>query len=211
MGLIQVSCNPFKEKKLKDINLGEIAKEVLVSHEDRLRPFMVSLEGIKRELEYSQDWKKMSKDEGPNYAGVGFKSSDLDAFYKDTIFVERNGELVKTEINDEIRKYMDMTYEKMNGEERDVLRKYKVPALELIYRNSGGHPSITNIQGFNFLKYDLDNLRKNYGVEKYTEVMKKVARDFINNLKDKIQKYKQGSEIEYMNTGIELKGHDTNE
>lgn len=211
MGLIQVSCNPFKEKKLKDINLGEIAKEVLVSHEDRLRPFMVSLEGIKRELEYSQDWKKMSKDEGPDYAGVGFKSSDLDAFYKDTIFVERNGELVKTEINDEIRKYMDMTYEKMNGEERDVLRKYKVPALELIYRNSGGHPSITNIQGFNFLKYDLDNLRKNYGVEKYTEVMKKVARDFINNLKDKIQKYKQGSEIEYMNTGIELKGHDTNE
>lgn len=211
MGLIQVSCNPFKEKKLKDINLGEIAKEVLVSHEDRLRPFMVSLEGIKRELEYSQDWKKMSKDEGPNYVGVGFKSSDLDAFYRDAIFVEKNGELVKTEINDEIRKYMDMTYEKMNGEERDVLRKYKVPALELIYRNSGGHPSITNIQGFNFLKYDLDNLRKNYGVEKYTEVMKKVARDFINNLKDKIQKYKQGIEIEYMNTGIELKGHDANE
>lgn len=211
MGLIQVSCNPFKEKKLKDINLGEIAKEVLASHEDRLRPFMISLEGIKRELEYSQDWKKMSKDEGPGYVGVGFKSSDLDAFYKDTIFVERNGELVKTEINDEIRKYMDMTYERMNGEERDILKKYKVPALELIYRNSGGHPSITNIQGFNFLKYDLDNLRKNYGVEKYTEVMKKVARDFINNLKDKIQKYKQGSEIEYMNTGIELKGNDTNE
>lgn len=211
MGLIQVSCNPFKEKKLKDINLGEIAKEVLASHEDRLRPFMISLEGIKRELEYSQDWKKMSKDEGPGYVGVGFKSSDLDAFYKDTIFVERNGELVKTEINDEIRKYMDMTYERMNGEERDILKKYKVPALELIYRNSGGHPSITNIQGFNFLKYDLDNLRKNYGVEKYTEVMKKVARDFINNLKDKIQKYKQGSEIEYMSTGIELKGHDTNE
>src|ERR1035437_3243955 len=29
MGLIQVSCNPFKEKLLKEINLGAIAKEVL--------------------------------------------------------------------------------------------------------------------------------------------------------------------------------------
>lgn len=211
MGLIQVSCNPFKEKKLKDINLGEIAKEVLASHEERLKPFMASLEGVKRELEYSQDWKKMSKEEGPDYSGVGFKTSDLEAFYKDSIFVEKDGELVKTPINDEIRKYMDMTYEKMTGQDRDVLKKYKIPVLELIYRNSGGHPSITNIQGFNFLKYDPENLKKIYGTEKYTEVMKKIARDFINNLKDKIEKFKQGSQIEYKETGIQLKGQDTNE
>jgi len=211
MGLIQVSCNPFREKKLKDINLGEIAKEVLSTHEERLKPFMVSLEGVKRELEYSQDWKKMSKDEGPSYMGVGFKTSDLEAFYKDTIFVERNGELVKTPINDEIREYMDKTYENMTFDEKEVLKKYKIPALELIYRNSGGHPSITNIQGFNFLKYDTGSLKANYDVEKYTEVMKRVARDFINNLKDKIKKFKEGGDVEYKETGIQLKGQDTNE
>ena len=33
MGLLQVSCNPFKEKALKEIHLGEIAKEVLAKHE----------------------------------------------------------------------------------------------------------------------------------------------------------------------------------
>ena len=44
MGLLQVSCNPFKEKKLKEIDLGEIAKEVLAKHESILKRFYVSLE-----------------------------------------------------------------------------------------------------------------------------------------------------------------------
>ena len=41
--------------------------------------------------------------------------------------------------------------------------------------------------------------------------MKKFARDFINNLKDKISKFESGHHIEYKSTDIDLKGQDTNE
>jgi len=211
MGLIQVSCNPFKEKKLKDINLGEISKEVISSHLDKFQNIHIPLEGIKRELEYSQDWKKMSKEEGTGYMGVGFRSSDLEAFYSDCIYEEKNGELVKIEINDEIKKYMDLTYEKMDGSQRSFLEKYKIPLIELITRNSGGHPSITNIQGFSFMKYDRKSTKKLYETDKYTDVMRKFARDFINNLKDKVKEFESGKSIEYINTEIDLKGQNTNE
>jgi hypothetical protein len=211
MGLIQVSCNPFKEKKLKNINLGEIAKEIISTQFDNFSKMFIPLEGIKRELEYSQDWKKMAKEEGPNYVGVGFRSSDLEAFYADCIYENKNGEMVKVQINDEIRKNMDLTYEKMNGENRSVLSKYKIPLIDLITKNSGGHPSITNIQGFNFMKYDKKYLKEVYKTEKYTDVMKKIARDFINNLKEKVQKFESGEDIKYAETNIELKGQDTNE
>jgi hypothetical protein len=92
MGLIQVSCNPFKEKMLKDINLGEIAKEVIAKHQPILTKILVSLDCIKKEFETSQDWKKMQKEEGPDYVGVGFKYSDLEAFYNDCVY--KNSELV---------------------------------------------------------------------------------------------------------------------
>lgn len=211
MGLIQVSCNPFKEKKLKNINLGEISKEVISSHLSRLENIFIPLEGVKRELEYSQDWKKMSKEEGGGYSGVGFKSSDLEAFYSDCLYEEKDGKLSKISINDDIKKYMDMTYEKMDGDQKSFLEKYKIPLIELISRNSGGHPSITNIQGFSFMKYDKKSIKEFYNTEKYTDVMKTVARDFINNLKDKVSKFESGEDIKYLDTSIQLKGQDANE
>jgi hypothetical protein len=61
MGLIQVSCNPFKEKKLQDINLGEIAKEVLGKYESVFKRYFISLEAIKQVYETSQDWNQMQK------------------------------------------------------------------------------------------------------------------------------------------------------
>jgi len=57
MGLIQVSCNPFKEKKLKDIDLGKIAKQVVAKHKPILTKILISLDCIKKEFETSQDWK----------------------------------------------------------------------------------------------------------------------------------------------------------
>lgn len=211
MGLIQVSCNPFKEKKLKDINLGEIAKEVMSKYKSNFEKIYIPLEGVKRELEYSQDWKKMSKEEGPEYSGVGFRSSDLKAFYSDCVYEEIDGKMILlNELPKDLSDYMDLTYEKMDGSERNFLRRFKVPLMELVNRNSGGHPSITNISGFNFMKYDKDSLGKMYKTEKYTDLMKTVARDFINTLKDKIKKLESGEKIEYV-SDVEFSGQDTNE
>jgi len=212
MGLLQVSCNPFKEKKLKEINLGEIAKEVLAKHESVLKRFYVSLESLKKEFETSQDWKAMQKAEGEDYEGVGFRWTDLEAFYKDCMYEKKDGKIVNVDINNpELREYMDVSFSDLAPDQKTYLSNIKIPAWELIIRNSGGHPSITNISGFNFLKYNKPALKIAYNTEKYVDVLKTVAKDFVNVLKSKIDIANQGGEVEYDTKGVELLGQDTNE
>ena len=213
MGLVQVSCNPFKEKKLKNINLGEIAKEVMAKHELTLSKILVSLEHIKYEYETSQDWKKMAKEEGPDYSGVGFRFSDLNAFYKDCVFKKENGSFEKVQIDNDpkIKEYMDIVHGELSDDQKEFLKQYKISVWELMIRNSGGHPSITNVQGFGFLKYNKEALRAAYGTEKYTDMMKKFAREFVNNLKEKIDADRTGKEVIYNTAGVDFKGQDTNE
>jgi len=212
MGLIQVSCNPFKEKKLKKINLGEIAKEVLAKHQEMLSKYYISLESIKNELENSQDWKQMSRSEGDSYEGVGFRYSDLEAFYKDCVYKKEDKKIVNVDINDDkIKSTMDVLHKDMTQEQKEYLDTMKIPVWELIIRNSGGHPSITNISGLNFLKYNKQMMKIAYGVDKYVEVLKVIAREIVLNLKDKIDKVNKGDDISYDTKGVELLGQDTNE
>jgi hypothetical protein len=212
MGLIQVSCNPFKEKKLKEINLGEIAKEVMAKHQPVLSKILVSLDAIKKEFETSQDWKKMQKEEGPDYEGVGFKYSDLSAFYGDCVYSKIDGKWQISDISDSnLKSAMNIIYDNMKDSDKSILNSYRIPVWELVARNSGGHPSITNIQGFGFLKYNKTALQAAYETDKYTEVMKRVAREFVNNLKSKIDASEKGQEVSYDTGGVEFRGQDTNE
>lgn len=314
MGLIQVSCNPFKEKKLQDINLGEIAKEVLGKYESVFKRYFISLEAIKQVYETSQDWNQMQKAIGEEYDGIGFKFSDLEAFYMDCIYnkldkvvnilnkvVEidfvsvddvyenikiivnyntnnyifniKETELLKDFINDainadvdrysdligdvpssseskisskqiegaknnitnylkseklivskrdkitvfeglkdtKIKEAMDTNYSDLTYQQKNYLSSLKIPLWELIIRNSGGHPSITNISGLNFLAYNKQVMKIIYKTENYTDILKMIARDFVDNLKSKIDVVNDGKEVTYDTKGIELYGQDTNE
>lgn len=314
MGLIQVSCNPFKEKKLKDINLGEIAKEVLSGYESVFKRYFVSLEAVKRVYETSQDWKNMQKAIGEDYQGVGFKTSDLEAFYMDCIynkvdkkvtnllqkvleidlvavdedynniqvvldlagqgyvfgigetqkiadfiegaiagevagfspvvetpvgltttialkqvagaknnisnFLKSSGFVVSKRdkitifnnpLGDKLKSAMDTGYEQLTPEQKNYLSSLKIPVWELITRNSGGHPSITNIAGLNFLAYNREVMKLVYKTENYTDLLKKIAADFVLNLRDKVDIANRGDLITYDTGGVELLGQDTNE
>jgi len=166
------------------------------------------LDCIKKEFETSQDWKKMQKEEGPGYVGVGFKYSDLEAFYGDCTY--KDGKIVDIN-NQELKDSMNTIYDNLSTEQFSILKSYKISVWELITRNSGGHPSITNIQGWGFLKYNKDATMVAYETDKYTDVMKRVAREFVDNLKDKVESFEQGKAVQYDTKGIEFKGQDTNE
>jgi len=212
MGLIQVSCNPFREKRLKDIHLGEIAKEVLAKHENILKRFYIPVEGIKKEFETSQNWKAMQKAEGDDYRGVGFRFSDLEAFYKDCVYEMKDGKIEKVNIEqNNIMIAMNTTHTDLDYQQKSLLSKIKIPAWEIVTRNSGGHPSITNLSGINFLKYNKAALLKAYKTEKYVDVLKMIAHDFVEVLKTKIDVVNKGEEVNYDTKGVELLGQDTNE
>lgn len=221
MGLIQVSCNPFKDKILKDINLGDVQKSVLSFHKNKLNDFYITLESIKREYETSQDWKKMIKEEGEDVTLIGFKFSDLEAFYHDCIYLSENqvvdikdpdkeysiydNKVGSIDFNKEIiMNAMSTDYEKLSFEQKTVLENLAIPAWEIIDRNSGGHPSITNISGFNILNYDKPAMIRNYNTDKYTIVMKQIAREMVEELKRRIDIYKgSGEEVSNIEYGID--------
>ncbi len=316
MGLIQVSCNPFKEKALKDINLGEIAKEVLAIFEPKFKKYFISIKAIKEVYETSQDWKNQQKIKGEEFSGIGFKFSDLAAFYMDCIYqkgstgvkniidkvleidfransetyedidviINFNGEkfqfkvteylliseFVKLAVADrDISKFSDNSYKEgepfiselaqkrlggakdnisnllkkqnaivtsrdkimvfkplkdntivdsmnknysdLSYQELKYLDGLKIPVWELIIRNSGGHPSITNISGLNFLAYNKAAMKVGYNTEKYTDIMAMIVDKFINSLKEKINLAREGKLVTYDTKGVELLGQDINE
>lgn len=316
MGLIQVSCNPFKEKRLKDINLGEIAKEVLATFEPKFKKYFISIKAIKEIYETSQDWRNQQKIKGEEFSGIGFKFSDLAAFYMDCIYQKGQvgvkniidqvleiefrtnsevyedidviinfndekfqfkvtedqliSEFVKTAVaggdiskfssnpykegesfisdisqkqlegaknnisnllkrldvivasrdkimvfkplqDSRIVDYMNKNYSDLSEKELNYLDGLKIPVWELIIRNSGGHPSITNISGLNFLAYNKAAMKVGYNTDKYTDIMAMIVDKFINSLKEKIDLTREGKAVTYDTKGVELLGQDTNE
>ncbi|NBO22438.1 DHH family phosphoesterase, partial [bacterium] len=222
MGLIQVSCNPFKEKKLKDVNLGLIAKEVIGKFKKELASINVPLSDLKRINE--DEISKMRSRYGREYEGIGFTFGDLKAFYVDKVsyLPNRKSGDMKTkaylDLNDSsnqlvqvLKKCMDKPFDKWSEKEREGLYWVRISALDIIEANSGGHPSITNIQGLNYLGCRRDLLRRLFNTEDYTDVMKLIGDEFLENLRGKIEEIKRGEKPIYDDEGIEFKSDVANE
>jgi len=137
MGLLQVSCNPFKkERGLKGINLGEMAQEVLSKWESQLKDRLIPLSTIKWVSETSV---------GPE--SVGFTFKDFDAIYGDKFNGYENGDKAL----EKIENMMGKSFTELTDKEQELLDKITVNAWDLIQANSGGHKCITNISGLNYL------------------------------------------------------------
>ena len=137
MGLVQASCNPFKEDRaLKGINLADIAQEVLTKIEPQLRQHQIPVSVIKRIGETKADENS-----------IGFKTSDLFALYKDKL---NEMPPVDSPYYDKTVTIIDTPWQDLNESQKEVLDNITVSAWDVIQANSGGHKCITNISGLNF-------------------------------------------------------------
>lgn len=221
MGLIQVSCNPFKEKVLKQINLGAITTEVLEKYKFQLSNINVPISDIKRINE--DEISKMKTKYGSDYEPIGFSFGDLKSFYpksisylpnrksgdmktRETLDLSSDGPVVKM-----IKECMDKPFASWTKAEKDEMDWLRIPVLTIIQVNSGGHPAITNIQGLNYIGSRRDLLKRLFNTEDYTDVMKLLGDEFIKNLKSKIDDIKKGKEVEYQKSDVELSGGIANE
>lgn len=177
MGLVQASCNPFKkDRELKGVNLGEIAKEVISKWEGPLKTKMVPLSTIKWVSETSV-----------NPESVGFTYKDFEAIYGDKFMGNERGQ----EALDKVREMMGKPFNDLTEEEKSVLDKIEVPAWDIIMANSGGHKCITNISGLNYLGRSKRPPTERYKKQSeedspYVKFLKMVGEEFLQNLKKKI-------------------------
>lgn len=181
MGLLQVSCNPFKKnRELKGVNLGEIAQEVLSKWESQLKERKVPLSVIKWVSETSV-----------NPESVGFTFKDFQAVYGDRFMKSERGEEALTRIQE----LMEKPFKSLSENEKELLDEIKVSAWDIIQANSGGHKCITNISGLNYLGR---GNRPPKGSHRYNEhedspsvkFTKMLGSDFFRKLKEKIAESK---------------------
>jgi hypothetical protein len=137
MGLVQASCNPFKKQiSIDNINLGDVAQEVISRWEDKLKDRKVPLSTIKWVSETSVTPES-----------VGFTFNDFNAIYGEKFENFDNG----GQALNKVRKLMEIPFSELTEEDKELLDKIKVSAWDIIQANSGGHPCVTNLSGLNYL------------------------------------------------------------
>ena len=143
MGLVQASCNPFKEERsLKGVNLGEIAQEVLEKYKSVLENEKITVDRIK--------WTSERKTEE---FSAGFGLSDLKAFYGDNVKgIDLNQDSSYVNLFKDI---MDKPQNKLSNKQQKILKSGWVSAWDIIQANSGGHKCITNISGIMYLPKEM--------------------------------------------------------
>ena len=223
IGLLQVSCNPFVEKRLKNIDLGEIAKEAISNFKNKLEKIRIPITSIKQinEMEINKIRKKSG---GTDYIPIGFTFDDLKESYKNCIFFLPNREsgdlktLAKLDIDDMdnplvemIKRCMSKEFSTWTDQEIEELSWIRIPVWDIIIINSGGHKSITNLMGFNYMWARKDLMKILFNTDNYSVVMRYVRNDFMKLLKTKIDGDREGKKIDYTDTGIELKSSVLNE
>ena len=217
MGLIQVSCNPFKEKRLKAVNLGEITKEVLAKYKYQLSNIRIGISDIKKINE--DEVGKMKNKYGSEYKAMGFRFSDLKSLYKDSIVylpgrlkgdLKTRGTLNLDDMSiPEVKllsQWMDKTYQEWPYEVAEEINHLKIPVLDIITQGSGGHPSITNIQGFNYMSTRRDLMKMLFQTDDFTKIMLMFANDFLDILRSRIDAAQSGQQVKAAQNDIELKG-----
>jgi len=173
MGLIQISGNPFKNEKIENIHLGSLTKELFSKHKEALSNFRIPITAIKKIAE-AESYKLKQK--YANFSPIGFKWNDLVTFYGEEIWYQPNrksGDLktvAKLDVTDMqnsdvqfLKNTMDKLWSNWTFDEKQEIANFKIPGLNILEIMSGGHPSITNIQGLNFLDERRDAINKYYG------------------------------------------------
>jgi hypothetical protein len=167
IGMVQVSCNPFKtDRALKGVNLGEVKDEVLSEFETELKNIKVSLSSLK--------WISES-DPGFTEESIGFTYRDLKALYGNDYVIQDVSE-------EELQNIMNQHFNKLSEKDKEILDGIYINGWDIVLRNSGGHRCITNISGLNYLVRPKRPPKKEQKAPKKTNDEDKIIKVDINDL-----------------------------
>lgn len=169
MGMVQVSCNPFKtDRALKGINLGKIKDKVLSEFETELKNIKVSLSSLKWISESDPKFTEES---------VGFTYRDLKALYGNDYVIQDKNVSEK-----ELQNIMNQHFNKLSEEDKEILDDIYINGWDIVLRNSGGHRCITNISGLNYLVRSKRPPKKEQKPSKKVDKKDKIIKVDINDL-----------------------------
>lgn len=159
MGNLQVSENGFKVKV--GIDLSELSKKIL----DEIKPI---IDNAYTKIRYIKA-----------YSAHGATENSFDFKWKDLISMcgYENIKGLNKDNEKKVKELMDKVYGTITDDEKDYLDNFEVKSYILIEKNSGGHPSITNVGG---LKYIADVKLRIKFIDAYIERMKNELKSHIS-------------------------------
>ena len=173
LGLLQVSCNPYKEnRKLKGIDLGKMKDKILENMKDELSSIEITAAKLKKVAETSKSFVP--------WESVGFTFKDLIALYGE--YLNGVNEIPKGAKEGytlemwykALHRVMDKPYVALTENEIKALDLIKLTEYDVIKENSGGHKCITNIQASALGPY--------FGPFKTTDFIQKAKLMFVDML-----------------------------
>jgi len=196
LGLVQASCNPFKqERALKGVDLGEMKNEVLSKFENELKGMTITFGTLKRISETKAD-----------YQSVGFTFKDMLAIYGKLPSFKINGNsdnLIKI-----LENVSSKLFKSLSDKQKELLDKVTINGWDIIQANSGGHKCITNISGMSFLyskrRKDDDNLSDDMKLITYY----KGNNRFVKDIQDKLSKFGRLSDKQ-VEMALDIMGKET--
>jgi len=179
VGLLQLSQNPFKKLE-KDLHLGNIVmNDVMPKFKNTLENINITLATLKRIFESDIKKKKI-------HNAVGFTFDDFLALYKEKVKkMPKEG----SKFRDIIADISSQEWKTLSRKQKNLLEKISVPAWDVIMAGSGGHKSITNISGLNFIQEDQYSggyvqLVKDIQYEIVKRMIKETKNENIKNFKN---------------------------
>ena len=214
VGLLQVSCNPFKESRgLKGVDLGQMNKEIINNHKSELESIKVTLLRLKQVAESGKNFV-------PNES-VGFTLNDFIAFYGEknektgklneivgyTSVPENFKNFVKRKVNELKEKNKKQSKEednKLTPEKywqqmiRGIMLKpfvglndFEKDVLKTI-QTTAYHVILKNSGGHKCItNFQASALGGGFGPYKTTEFIEMIKKEFIEKLKSEIEKEKR--------------------
>lgn len=176
IGMMQVSKNPWNENNKENINLGELVLDDIFKkkvapklHTDK---YKISLLAIKRvnESQYNAENNSI----GFDYDGMIAVYPKLEELFSK--FSPRYQNVIRKYMNWKPNDFVEQSSEEVK-KALDILgRKLYVYLSDIVIENSGGHPSITNLSGFDYLNEEL-RLRKKLENNKNPYIKPEVKKD----------------------------------
>jgi hypothetical protein len=165
--------------RIYNIDLEKIRIDVMDNHfKPILDKLNIPLSEIKRVAESdiakkAKRWKNPDLDIGRKF---GFRWQDVESQ-----FIDKKVEIIGLDKanKDELKEIMNKKYMELSWEEKNILKKVKISAYDIINVFSGGHKNIQNISGWNYITYTPKGEEDNLGL-KY---MKAFGRKIFADLK----------------------------
>lgn len=204
IGIIDLYCNPYREKTLSYLDLQEVVKLFLYKFKSAFLNISLTLEQAKKINE--EEYKHLK---GNKYKPINLNSATILSTYdlfKQTEILEKINKDKETELIDNIKSCMDKSIFEWSHTDKRKMSHVRIKMWDIILNNSNGNAEQAYISGLNYLTARPDLMLELFNSESIIDVIKFIGDKICKIMIDIISHSKKGLQTKYAIGSLTLRG-----